>query len=210
MKDPAAVARILAILDEMYPWEAKCFLHYNEPWQLLIATLLSAQCTDDRVNLVTKDLFVKYPSLTALANADPNELEADVHSTGFYHMKALHIRQSAQRLLTEHGGILPSDIDALTALPGVGRKTANVVRGHIFNIPSIVVDTHVKRVSYKLGLTGQTDPERIEYELMEILPKNHWIPFNQQIISHGRRVCAARSPRCTECRLRAECGRAAN
>lgn len=210
MKEQAAINRILALLDELYPWENKCFLHYREPWQLLFATILSAQCTDDRVNIVTKELFQKYLDVAAFAHADLHELENDVRSTGFYRMKALHIRQSAVLLLELHHGILPSDIESLTALPGVGRKTANVVRGHVFGIPSIVVDTHVKRVSYRLGLTRHTDPEDIEFELMEILPKMHWIRYNQQIITHGRLVCAARSPRCGDCRLAAECDAVTN
>lgn len=205
MKDTQSITRLLTLLDEMYPWEDKCFLDYEQPWQLLIATILSAQCTDDRVNLVTKTLFAKYPSLAALAAANPGELEKDIHSTGFYRMKALHIRQSAEALVTEYGGEMPSDLEALTKLPGVGRKTANVVRGHVFQIPSIVVDTHVKRVSYKLGLTTQTDPERVEYNLMSLLPQEHWIRFNQQIITHGRRVCTARSPRCGDCQLAGDC-----
>jgi len=195
------VTKILKTLDEQYPFDSKCFLDYQEPWQLLVATILSAQCTDARVNIVTAELFPKYPTLEALAEADYSALCEDIRSTGFYKMKAQHIKESARLILSLHNGQLPSDIENLTALPGVGRKTANVVRGHIFNIPSITVDTHVKRISYKLGLTKHTDPEKIEFELMEILPKSHWIAYNQQIITHGRKICTARSPKCSSCPL---------
>ncbi|MCL2398237.1 MAG: endonuclease III [Defluviitaleaceae bacterium] len=201
------VEQILSALDVMYPFDFTCFLNYEreKPWQLLIATILSAQCTDDRVNLVTKDLFCKYPGLEAFAQADYAELSEDIRSTGFYRVKAKNIMESAHQLLVKHHGELPSDIDSLTLLPGVGRKTANVVRGHIFQIPSIVVDTHVKRVTFKLGLTQFTDPEKIEFELMEILPESHWIAYNQQIITHGRRICTARSPKCEQCSLSEWC-----
>jgi len=195
------VKGILAVLDELYPFNFECFLDYEEPWQLLIATILSAQCTDERVNQVTKLLFKKYPALRDFAQADYAVLCEDIHSTGFYRMKAKHIKESAAILLSEHNAELPSSIEALTALPGVGRKTANVVRGHIFRIPSITVDTHVKRVSNKLGLTRHSDPVKIEFELMEILPESHWISYNQQIISHGRKVCIARRPQCQDCAL---------
>ncbi len=199
------IETILALLDEHYPTDNKCYLHYNTPWQLLIATILSAQCTDDRVNMVTADLFVKYGSLEAFAFADLGELETDIHSTGFYHHKAKHIINTAQTLLTEYGGVLPSDIQELTKLQGVGRKTANVVRGHIFNIPSIVVDTHVKRVSNKLGLAKHHDPVKIEFELMNVIPESHWIRYNTQIIAHGRKICKARKPLCGDCFLRMHC-----
>lgn len=201
------ITQILNTLDMLYPFDFTCFLHYehSKPWQLLFATILSAQCTDDRVNLVTKELFYKYPSLESFAQADYGTLSEDIRSTGFYRMKAKHIIESAYKLLATHNGVLPSDIAALTALPGVGRKTANVVRGHIFRIPSVVVDTHVKRVTYKLGLTRHTDPEKIEFELMDILPESNWISYNQQIITHGRKVCVARSPKCNECELSQWC-----
>jgi len=199
------VTKILKILDELYPFDSTCFLDYQKPWQLLMATILSAQCTDARVNLVTADLFPKYPTLQDLANANYYELCEDIRSTGFFRTKAQHLIQSAELLLSNHNGELPSDIEALTILPGVGRKTANVVRGHIFGIPSITVDTHVKRISFKLGLTKHTDPEKIEFELMEVLPKPHWIAYNQQIITHGRQICTARSPKCGECPLASLC-----
>lgn len=198
------INKILELLDEHYP-PVPCFLEYKEPWQLLFATILSAQCTDARVNMVTKDLFVKYPDLAAFAAADIKELEQDIRSTGFYHNKALHIRDAAAMLLAKYGGELPSDIEELTGLPGVGRKTANVVRSHIFHIPSVVVDTHVKRVSKLLGVTDTDDPEKAEFELMKILPKDHWIEWNQQIITHGRNVCISGRPACERCFLRGEC-----
>ncbi|MCL2839709.1 MAG: endonuclease III [Defluviitaleaceae bacterium] len=198
-------SRVLEILNRLYPYDGVCFLNYETPWQLLFATILSAQCTDDRVNQVTEKLFADFPTLEAFATADISKLEKGVHQTGFYRAKARHLQTSAQKLLAEHGGALPSDIPSLTALSGVGRKTANVVRGHIFKIPSIVVDTHVMRVTQKLGLTTNTDPEKIEYDLMKILPSTHWIQYNQQIITHGRQVCIARNPKCNICELRKEC-----
>ena len=182
-----------------------CYLNHENPWQLLIATILSAQCTDDRVNIVTVDLFRKYTSVRAFAEADLKELEKDVHSTGFYRNKAKNIIACCQKLLIEHGGEVPSDIDALTALAGVGRKTANVVRGNWYGIPSIVVDTHVKRVSNLLGLTKNQDPVKIENDLMKIVPKDKWISINTQMIAHGRKVCIARRPRCNECFLLPYC-----
>jgi len=199
------IARILEILDSLYPWEGHCFLDYKAPWQLLFATILSAQCTDDRVNMVTPTLYKKFPNLESFVDADLSDIEAVIHSTGFYRAKARHLQESARKILGMFGGQLPSDLDSLTSLSGVGRKTANVVRGHIFGIPSIVVDTHVKRVTHRLGLTNHTDPTKIEFELMEILPSTHWIRYNQQVITHGRQVCIARNPRCGECQLKSEC-----
>jgi len=201
----APVTEILCLLDKYYSTEYKCYLNYNTPWQLLIATILSAQCTDARVNIVTKDLFVKYPTLQAFANADANVLEQDIHSTGFYKNKAKNIIACAKELLECHHGEVPEDIDALTHLAGVGRKTANVIRGNIYHIPSVVVDTHVKRISRKLGLTVEEDPEKIETDLMQALPKDHWILWNIQIIAHGRGICTARNPDCKACFLRHLC-----
>lgn len=185
--------------------EYKCYLNYETPWQLLIATILSAQCTDERVNQVTKDLFVKYPDLEAFANADQKELERDIYSTGFYKNKAKNIIACAKKLIEEYDGEVPRDIKALTGLAGVGRKTANVIRGNIYREPSIVVDTHVKRISQKLGLTKENDPVKIEYDLMDKLPKEQWILYNIQIITHGRNVCIARRPKCGECTLQKVC-----
>ena len=161
---------ILERLDERYTTEFRCSLNYTTPWELLAATMLSAQCTDERVNIVTKDLFVKYPDVSAVAHADVKEMEQDIHSIGFYH-----------------------------------RKTANVIRGNIFHEPSIVVDTHVKRISQRLGFTKETEPEKIEYDLMKVLPKDHWIVYNIQIITFGREICTARAPKCSECFLQDIC-----
>lgn len=192
---------ILKRLDEVYGTEYICYLNHENPWQLLIAVILSAQCTDARVNIVTKDLFVKYDCLEKFANADLKELEQDIHSTGFYHNKAKNIIGCAKRLIEVYGGEVPSALEDLLTLPGVGRKTANVIRGNIYNEPSIVVDTHVKRISNRLGFTREQDPEKIEFELMRKLPKDHWILYNIQIISFGRNICYARSPKCSECFL---------
>lgn len=200
-KEKERINAILERLDQKYSREYKCYLNHENPWQLLIATMLSAQCTDARVNMVTKDLFQKYQSVEDFANADISELEQDIHSTGFYKNKARNIIACCRRILTEYGGEVPKSIEDLTSLAGVGRKTANVIRGNIYHEPSIVVDTHVKRISNKLGFTNESDPEKIEFELMEILPKDHWILYNIQIITHGRTICTARSPKCDMCFL---------
>jgi endonuclease-3 len=192
---------ILKRLDEEYGTEYICYLNHETPWQLLIAVILSAQCTDARVNIVTKDLFVKYDTLEKFANADLKELEKDIKSTGFYHNKAKNIIACAKRLVEVYGGEVPSELSDLLTLAGVGRKTANVIRGNIYNQPSIVVDTHVKRISKRLGFTKEDDPEKIEYELMRKLPKDHWILYNIQIIAFGRNICFARRPKCQECFL---------
>lgn len=196
---------ILRILDDQYGIDTKCYLNYHTPWQLLIATILSAQCTDARVNIVTKELFVKYPDVKAFAEADISELELDIHATGFYHNKARNIIACCRKLHEEYNDEVPSDIDELTALPGVGRKTANVIRGNIFGIDSIVVDTHVKRISKKLGLTKEDDPVKVEFDLMKEIPKDHWILINMQLITFGRDICKARNPECERCRLRKYC-----
>lgn len=204
-KEKEQVAEICRILNETYGTEYKCYLNHENAWQLLIATMLSAQCTDARVNIVTKDLFVKYPTLQAFADADIKELEKDIYSTGFYKNKAKNIIGCAKKLISEYGGEVPSDIESLTKLDGVGRKTANVIRGNIYHEPSIVVDTHVKRISKLLGLTDSDDPVKIEYELMEKLPKEQWILYNIQIITLGRTICIARRPKCAECALNRVC-----
>lgn len=196
---------ILDRLDAVYTTEYKCYLNHETPWQLLIATMLSAQCTDARVNIVTKDLFVKYETLEDFANADLKELEQDIRPTGFYHNKAKNIIACCKDLVEKYGGEVPSSIEDLTSLAGVGRKTANVIRGNIFHEPSVVVDTHVKRISAKLGFTKEEDPEKIEYDLMKELPKDHWILYNIQIITFGREICFARSPKCEECFLTEYC-----
>lgn len=199
------VKEILGLLDEQYGMEYICYLNHNNAWQLLIATILSAQCTDARVNIVTKDLFAKYDSLEKFADADIKELEQDIYATGFYKNKAKNIIGCTKMILEKYGGEVPRDIDELTSLPGVGRKTANVIRGNIYHKPSIVVDTHVKRISKKLGFTKETDPVKIEYELMKVLPKDHWILYNIHIITLGRTICTARNPRCEECFLKEYC-----
>lgn len=196
---------ILDILDEQYSVDYKCYLNHETPWQLLIATILSAQCTDARVNIVTKDLFQKYPTVEAFAKADLAELEKDIHSTGFYHNKAKNIIACCRTLHTEYHDEVPHTLEELTSLAGVGRKTANVIRGNIFHDPSIVVDTHVKRISKKLGFTKEEDPEKVEYDLMKVLPKDHWILYNIQIITFGRDICEARNPKCERCRLTEYC-----
>ena len=204
-KEKQQVAEICRILNETYGTDYKCYLNHENAWQLLIATMLSAQCTDARVNIVTKDLFVKYPTLQAFADADIKELEKDIYSTGFYKNKAKNIIGCAKKLISEYGGEVPSDIESLTKLDGVGRKTANVIRGNIYHEPSIVVDTHVKRISRLLGLTDSDDPVKIEHELMEKLPKEQWIVYNIQIITLGRTICIARRPKCAECALNRVC-----
>ena len=196
---------ILRRLDEVYTTEYKCYLEHDSAWQLLIATILSAQCTDARVNIVTKDLFRKYPTIEAFAGADVDELEQDIKSTGFYHNKARNIIGCCRKLVYEFHGDVPRSIEELTSLPGVGRKTANVIRGNIYHEPSIVVDTHVKRIANRLGLTKETDPEKIEHDLEKVLPKDHWILFNIQIITFGRQICFARNPKCEECFLQEFC-----
>ena len=195
----------LAILDEQYGREYVCYLNYETPWQLLIATMLSAQCTDARVNIVTADLFQKYDTLEKFANADLKELEQDIKPTGFYHNKAKNIIACTKDLLYKFGGEVPRSLEDLTSLAGVGRKTANVIRGNIYHDPSVVVDTHVKRISRRLGLTKNEDPEKIETDLMKELPKDHWILYNIQIITFGRSICTARSPKCEQCFLQKYC-----
>ena len=167
--------------------------------------MLSAQCTDARVNIVTKDLFRKYDSIQKFAEADLKELEQDIKPTGFYHNKAKNIISCMKDIMIKYNGEVPRTLEELTSLAGVGRKTANVIRGNIYHDPSVVVDTHVKRISKRLGLTRQDDPEKVEQDLMKELPKDHWILYNIQIITFGRSVCTARSPKCEECRLKGYC-----
>ena len=163
--------------------------------------ILSAQCTDERVNKVTAKLFEKYTSLEMIADADVEEIEKYIRSAGLYHNKAKNIKGAAIELISRFDSKVPDNIEDLTSLPGVGRKTANVILGNIYNIPSVVVDTHVKRISNRLGFTKNQDPMQIEYDLMKVLPKEHWIAYNMQIIAFGRSICAARSPKCHECFL---------
>lgn len=199
------VRRICDILNDTYTMEYKCYLNYDTPWQLLIATMLSAQCTDERVNQVTESLFVKYPTIEAFANADIKELEKDIYSTGFYKNKAKNIIGCTKKLLDQYDGQVPRELESLIGLDGVGRKTANVIRGNIYHEPSIVVDTHVKRISKLLCLTKNDDPVKIEEDLMKVLPKEQWILYNIQIITHGRKICVARRPKCDQCTLKEVC-----
>lgn len=205
MNKKEKVKGLIEALNQTYGTDLVCYLNYETPEQLLIATMLSAQCTDQRVNMVTKTLFQKYPDMEAFANAKLEELEKEIYSTGFYKNKAKNIIACAKEIVEKYNGKVPSSIEELTALAGVGRKTANVIRGNIFHEPSIVVDTHVKRISRKLGLTKSEDPVRIEQDLMKVLPKSQWILYNIQIIAHGRSVCIARTPKCSECVLRGFC-----
>lgn len=199
------VGKILKLFEREYGTEYRCYLNHETPWQLLIAVILSAQCTDARVNIVTADLFKKYDSLEKFADADLKELEQDIHSIGFYHMKAKNIISCCRTLVEKYDGAVPEKLEDLTTLAGVGRKTANVIRGNIYNEPSIVVDTHVKRISRKLGLTKEEDPVKIEFDLMKVLPKDWWILWNIHVITLGRTICTARSPKCGECFLREYC-----
>lgn len=204
-KEKEHAKRVLALLDKEYTTKMQCYLEHDNAWQLLFSTILSAQCTDARVNIVTRELYRKYPTLEAFAAANLREMEEDVRPTGFYHHKALNLIQCAKALLERHNGQVPSSLKDLTALPGVGRKTANVIRGNVFGEPSIVVDTHVRRISQKLGFTTEDDPVKIEFDLMELLPKDRWILYNIHIIRLGRTICFARNPQCESCFLRSEC-----
>ena len=204
-KERDRIDEIIRRLIERYGGERRTYLEHNNAWQLLFATILSAQCTDARVNMVTKDLFRKYKTLEDFAGADLKEMEKDIHSTGFYHNKAKNIIACARMLLSEYGGEVPKELEKLIVLPGVGRKTANVVRGNIFDIPSIVVDTHVKRISKKLGITTTEDPVKAEFELMEVLPESAWIIWNLDVIALGREICVARTPKCDRCFLADVC-----
>jgi endonuclease III len=202
---PARVAAILAKLDEAYP-AATCELHNSNAFQLVIATILSAQCTDVRVNQVTPGLFQKYPTPEAFAHANPAELEQEIRPTGFFRNKTKSIIGASKAIVNSFGGQVPRTMDEMLTLPGVARKTANVVLGTAYGIASgVVVDTHVQRLSRRLGLTRNEDPKRIEEDLMKIIPKDRWIQFSHQLIWHGRRVCVARKPRCVECNLERLC-----
>ena len=203
--DPARVRAILAKLDEAYP-NVTCALEHRDAFQLLIATILSAQCTDVRVNEVTRTLFPKYPTPEAFAYANPAELEAAIRPTGFFRNKTKSIMAASKRIVEEFSGAVPRNMEDLLTLAGVARKTANVVLGTAFGIAAgVVVDTHVMRVSARLDLTQETDPRKIEQDLMRLLPKEKWILFAHQLIWHGRRVCIARKPRCMECNLERIC-----
>ncbi|MCK6470155.1 MAG: endonuclease III [Planctomycetes bacterium] len=200
----AQAGKVNAALKQSYP-DAACSLDYAGPLQLLVATILSAQCTDARVNKVTPGLFARYPDAQAFAAADPKELEAAVQSTGFYRNKARAIREACGDIVAKHGGQVPSTLEALTALRGVGRKTANVVLGNAFGTPGVVVDTHVGRLSNRLGLTKNKDPVKVEHDLMKLLPPQDWVAFGHRMIAHGRAFCKAPTPRCTGCPLDPVC-----
>jgi len=200
-------AKVVDRLRGEYP-VADCALRHANAFELLIATILSAQCTDERVNLVTPDLFARYPTPLAMAAASLPTLEKAIQSTGFFRNKARNIQACCRQLVEEHRGEIPRDLDALVKLPGVGRKTANVVLGTAFGIPSgVVVDTHVTRLSGRMGLTQETDAVKIERDLMQILPRGEWIAFSHRMIHHGRRVCGARKPNCEECVVKDACPR---
>jgi endonuclease-3 len=197
-------ARIAKRLARAYPGAAIA-LQYRNPFELLVATILSAQCTDLRVNQVTPELFRRWPTPAALAGADPAELEAQIRPTGFYRQKAKALLACSRGLEEGFGGQVPRELEALTSLRGVARKTANVVRGGAFGLPGLAVDTHVRRVSQRLGLSAEQDPERIERDLMELLPERTWTAFSVRVIHHGRVCCQARQPRCDACPLRPDC-----
>jgi endonuclease-3 len=203
------ITPIIARLHQAYP-DAECALHHRNAFELLVATILSAQCTDERVNKVTPALFARFPTPEAMAGADREELETLIRSTGFYHNKAKNIQGAAQRIVSAYGGVVPQTMDELLTLPGVARKTANVVLGVVFKIADgVVVDTHVKRLSNRLGLTTQSDPEKIERDLQAITPKAEWINLSHLLIFHGRQVCDARKPACAACTLNDLCPSAA-
>lgn len=203
------VRKITPILEKTYP-EAKTALTFANPLELLIATILSAQCTDVRVNMVTKDLFKKYKSAADWAKADIKQIESDIKSTGFYHNKAVSIKGASTKIIEQFGGKVPDTMEELLMLPGVGRKTANVVLGDAFGKPAIACDTHVIRLSRRLGLSKNTDPEKIEFDLAEIVPKKNWTLFGNMLILHGRNVCMARKPDCPGCLIAKYCPSANN
>ena len=197
--------KIIAALQKTYP-DAHCELNYSNPLELLIATILSAQCTDKRVNLVTAELFRKYCSAADYANARPAELERDIKSAGFYRNKTKNIRACCRKLAERHGGQVPRTLEELTQLDGVGRKTANVVLGNAFHVNAgVVVDTHVARLARRLGLTRENDPEKIERDLMKLVPREQWTMFSHWLIWHGRRRCYARNPDCPDCEIKKLC-----
>ena len=199
------VKKIIKILSEKYP-APKCALNHESPWELLVSTILSAQCTDKRVNMITPALFKRYKTIEDYANADIKELEDYIHSAGFYHNKAKNIISCASEVLRLYDGILPQTLDKLTKLPGVGRKTGSVLLGTAFGkAEGIVVDTHVCRLSQKIGLTSEKEPDKIERDLMKIVEKKYWIDFSHWIIFHGRETCIARRPKCDICEIRELC-----
>ncbi|NLD48326.1 MAG: endonuclease III [Clostridiaceae bacterium] len=204
MNNKNRVIEIIKIFDEIYK-TADCTLDYKNALQLLVSTQLSAQCTDARVNVVSKELFMKYKSVYDFANSDLKELEQDIKSTGFYHNKAKNIKETSRLLIENFDGIVPDNLEDLLTLPGVGRKTANLVLAEIYGIPGIVVDTHAKRLSNRIGLSNSSDPVKIEFDLMKIVPEENWSRFCHQLVYHGRAVCNARKPDCNNCRIKDYC-----
>jgi endonuclease III len=200
----ARAARIAANLAKLYP-QARISLDFKTPWQCLVATILSAQCTDERVNKVTPVLFKEIPDIAAMAGAPVDKIEKLIASTGFFRQKTKAIKGAAHEIMARFNGEVPAQMEDLVTLPGVGRKTANVLLGHVFGKPGFVVDTHVRRVAYRLGLTKETDPDQIEADLNEILAPRQWTPFSMRLILHGRQVCVARAPRCAQCALLPDC-----
>lgn len=199
-----AARRIFAVLTQEYP-DAHCELNFDNPLQLLVATMLSAQCTDRRVNLVTPELFSRYPDAMDFASARQSDVEELIRSTGFFRMKAANIIAMAQVLCEKHGGEVPTTLEALTALPGVGRKTANVVLGNAFDVPGLTVDTHFGRLARRFGWTTQSDPEKVEAEVAKLIPPKDWTHLSHRLIWHGRRVCHARKPACGACPVARMC-----
>lgn len=195
---------IIEILEKEYP-DAKCTLEFDTPHRLLVATILAAQCTDERVNIVTPPLFEKYPDVYAFANASFDELQEMIRSTGFFRNKTTAIIESARQIVQNHDGVVPDTMAELTALTGIGRKTANLILGVVYKQPAVVVDTHVKRISKRMGFTENTDPEKIEYDLVEILPSQYATEFNHLLVYHGRAVCKAPKPKCDICPVLALC-----
>ncbi len=202
---PARTAEILRILNETYP-NVECALHHSNAWELLVATILSAQCTDVRVNMVTPGLFAKYPTIQDFATVRQEVLANDIRSTGFFNNKAKSVIGAANKILNDFGGKIPQTLEELITVPGAARKTANVVLGTAFGIASgIVVDTHVQRIANRLNLTKNADPVKIEQDLVKIIPRDHWIQFSHQLIHFGRGICVARKPKCAECPMNSLC-----
>ena len=204
MRRSEKILKIKEIFDKVYS-DAKCSLDYSTPYQLLIAVVLSAQCTDKRVNIVTKTLFDKYKTIESFANADIDELANDVKPCGFYKTKSRNIKALAQKITEEYGGKIPDTMEELTSLPGVGRKTANLILGDVYGKPALVIDTHAIRLTGRIGLTKETDPKKIEFDLKKFVPDDYSIHFCHQLVWHGRAVCTARSPKCEICPIAALC-----